>query len=117
MDPHRRNRDLRGKLQNSFRKGPKKVSPFFVPMMIANMAGMVAMVWNKGPNMCGYCNASANHSIGEAMRKYRVVADVMIAGQAALTPLGILGFCYESHVTNEDPNSACRPFDKTATAL
>jgi len=102
-----------------FEKGPKKVSPFFVPMMIANMAsGMVAIRFGiRGPNACVVTAcASANHSIGEAMRKIQSgEADVMITGgsEAALTPLGYSGFCAMRAMSqNEDPDSACRPFDK-----
>jgi len=102
-----------------FEKGPKKVSPFFVPMMIANMAsGMVAIRFGiKGPNACVVTAcATSNHSIGDAMRVIQNgEADVMITGgsEAALTPLGYAGFCaMRAMSTNEDPETACRPFDK-----
>ena len=102
-----------------FEKGPKRVSPFFVPMMIANMAsGQVAIRYGfKGYNACVVTAcATANHSIGDAMRVIQNgYADVMITGgsEASITPLGFVGFCASRAMTeNEDPNTACRPFDK-----
>ena len=110
---------LEEKCRILFEKGPKKVSPFFVPMMIANMAsGMVAIRFGiKGPNACVVTAcATSNHSIGDAMRVIQNgEADVMITGgsEAALTPLGYAGFCaMRAMSTNEDPETACRPFDK-----
>ncbi|NMA65749.1 MAG: beta-ketoacyl-ACP synthase II [Clostridiaceae bacterium] len=102
-----------------FEKGPKRVSPFFVPMMIANMAsGMVAIRFGvRGHNACVVTAcASSNHSIGEAMRLIQNgEADIMITGgsEAALSPLGYSGFCAMRAMSeNEDPETACRPFDK-----
>lgn len=102
-----------------FEKGPKRVSPFFVPMMIANMAsGQVAIKYGiKGHNACVVTAcASANHSIGDAMRIIQNgYADVMITGgsEAAVTPLAFSGFCAMRAMSeNEDPDTACRPFDK-----
>ena len=100
-------------------KGPKRVSPFFVPMMIGNMAsGQVAIRFGiKGYNACVVTAcATANHSVGDAMRVIQNgYADVMITGgaEASITPLGFVGFCASRAMTeNEDPITACRPFDK-----
>ena len=102
-----------------FDKGPKKVSPFFVPMMIGNIAsGQVAIRYGvKGYNACVVTAcASANHSIGDSMRIIQNgTADVMITGgsEASLTPLAYAGFCsMRATSTNEDPSTASRPFDK-----
>jgi len=101
-------------------EGPHKISPFFIPMLIVNMApGMVAMqLGAKGPNCCivSAC-ASAAHSIGEAARVIRFGdADVIIAGgtEAAVTPLGIAGFCALKALStrNDAPEKASRPFEK-----
>jgi len=100
-------------------KGPKRVSPFFVPMMIANMASaQVAIRFGfKGYNACVVTAcATANHSIGDAMRIIQNgFADVMVTGgsEASITPLGFVGFCAAKAMSeNPDPNTACRPFDK-----
>lgn len=102
-----------------FEKGPKRVSPFFVPMMIANMAsGQVAIRFGfKGYNACVVTAcATSNHSIGNAMRVIQNGgADVMITGgtEASITPVGFVGFCAARAMTeNDDPSTACRPFDK-----
>lgn len=102
-----------------FEKGPKRVSPFFVPMMIANMAsGQVAIRFGfKGYNACVVTAcATSNHSIGNAMRVIQNgEADVMITGgaEASITPVGFVGFCAARAMTeNDDPSTACRPFDK-----
>jgi 3-oxoacyl-[acyl-carrier-protein] synthase II len=102
-----------------FEKGPKRVSPFFVPMMIVNMAsGQVAIRFGiKGYNACVVTAcATANHSMGDAMRVIQNgYADVMITGgaEASITPLGFAGFCSMRAMSeNTDPNTACRPFDK-----
>ncbi len=101
-------------------KGPQRISPFFIPMLIVNMApGMIAMQLGvKGPNCCivSAC-ASAAHSIGEAMLMIRFGdADAIIAGgtEAAVTPLGIAGFCALKALStrNDAPEKASRPFDK-----
>lgn len=100
-------------------KGPQRISPFFIPMLIVNMApGMIAMQLNlKGPNCCivSAC-ATAAHSIGEASLILRFGdADVMLAGgtEAAVTPLGIAGFCALKALStrNDAPEKASRPFD------
>lgn len=99
--------------------GPRKVSPFFVPGSIINMiSGIISINYGfKGPNFAtvSAC-ATANHSIGEAMRLIEYGdADVMIAGGAESTicPLGIAGFASAKALStrNEDPESASRPWD------
>jgi len=102
-----------------YEKGPKRISPFFVPMMIANIAsGQVAIKFGiKGYNACVVTAcATANHSIGDAMRVIQNgYADIMISGgaEASISPLGFSGFCAMRAMSeNPDPDSACRPFDK-----
>ena len=100
--------------------GPKRVSPFFVPMLIANMAsGMVAILTGaKGPNIAVVTAcATASHSLGEAMWMIkRGDADAMFAGgaEAAVKPLSCAGFCNMKAFStrNDDPEHASRPFDK-----
>ncbi|MDR0879900.1 MAG: beta-ketoacyl-ACP synthase II [Clostridioides sp.] len=101
-------------------KGNKRVSPFFVPMMIGNMAaGQVSiMLGAKGPNtdVCTAC-ASGTHSIGDAFKVIqRGDADVMVTGgsEASVTELALAGFCNMKAMTtnNENPLKASRPFDK-----
>jgi 3-oxoacyl-[acyl-carrier-protein] synthase II len=100
-------------------KGPDRVSPFFVPMIIVNMAaGVISMRFGaKGPNssVVTAC-ATGNHAIGDAMRIIqRGEADVMIAGgsEAIIIPLTIAGFCQMKAMStrNDDPTRASRPFD------
>ncbi len=100
-------------------KGPGRISPFFIPMMIANMAsGLVSIRWNmKGPNFAtvSACSSGA-HSIGEAFRFIREgTADVMVAGgsEATVTELCFAGFCAMKAMStrNDDPATASRPFD------
>ena len=106
--------------QNLLNDGPKKVSPFFVPMLIANMAsGMVAILTGaKGPNMAVVTAcATACHCIGEAWHMIkRGDADAMLAGgsEAAIRPLSCAGFCSVKAFStrNDDPEHASRPFDK-----
>ncbi|MFH1645904.1 MAG: beta-ketoacyl-ACP synthase II [Candidatus Omnitrophota bacterium] len=101
-------------------KGPSKVSPFFIPMLIVNMAsGMSAIKFGlKGPNSSSVTAcASSNHSIGEAFRIIQNgYADFMIGGgsEAAIWPLGVAGFCSARALStrNDDPERASRPFDK-----
>ncbi|MBT9330918.1 beta-ketoacyl-ACP synthase II [Paracidobacterium acidisoli] len=100
--------------------GPRKISPFFIPAAIINLAaGQVSIRYGaKGPNeaTATACTTSA-HSIGDA---YRIIergdADAMIAGgsEAAITPMGIGGFAAMRALStrNDDPEHACRPFDK-----
>lgn len=101
-------------------KGPRRVSPFLIPMIITNMLpGEIAIeVGATGPNysVSSAC-ASANHAIGDAMRLLNYGdADVIIAGgaEAAITPLGLAGFCSLKALTtrNDAPEKASRPFDK-----
>jgi 3-oxoacyl-[acyl-carrier-protein] synthase II len=99
--------------------GARKVSPFFVPGSIINMiSGIIAINYGfKGPNFAtvSAC-ATANHSIGEAMRIIEYGdADVMIAGGAESTicPLGVAGFAAAKALSgrNDDPEAASRPWD------
>ena len=101
-------------------RGPGRVSPFTIPMLISNMAsGLLSMYFNlRGPNFatCSAC-ATANHAIGEAWRTIKMGdAQVMFAGgsEAAVIPIGIAGFCAmrAMSVRNDDPKRASRPFDK-----
>lgn len=100
-------------------KGPSRVNPLMVPIMISNMAaGNVAIQYGmKGKciNVVTAC-ATGTHSIGEAMRSIQYgEADVMLAGgtEAAITPIGIAGFsALTALCTNEDPERASIPFDK-----
>jgi 3-oxoacyl-[acyl-carrier-protein] synthase II len=101
-------------------KGPGRVSPFFIPMTIINLAsGQVAIrIGAKGPNSCAVTAcATGNHCIGDAYRLIqRDDADVMIAGgaEAAITPLGVAGFASAKALSfrNDEPTRASRPFDK-----
>jgi len=101
-------------------RGAKRVSPFLIPNMIANMAaGVISIRFNvNGPNMCAVTAcASANHSIGEAMRYIeRGEADVMICGgaEAPIVELGVAGFVSMKAVSerNDEPEKASRPFDR-----
>lgn len=101
-------------------RGPRRVSPFTIPMMIINMAsGMVSIRFGaKGPNTtCVTACATGTHCIGEAFRIIqRDEASVMICGgtEASLTPLGFAGFCNMKALStrNDDPEKASRPFDK-----
>ena len=100
--------------------GPRKISPFFIPSAIINLAaGQVSIRFGaQGPNSatCTACSASA-HAIGDA---YEIIrrgdADVMIAGgsEASITPMGVGGFAAMRALStrNEEPDRACRPFDK-----
>ena len=100
--------------------GPRRVSPFFIPASIANLAsGWVSIRSGaKGPNSCTCtaCTSSA-HAVGDSFRLIqRGDADAMIAGgsEAAITPLGVGGFAAMRALStrNEDPPRASRPFDK-----
>jgi 3-oxoacyl-[acyl-carrier-protein] synthase II len=100
-------------------KGPDRVSPFFIPMLIINMAsGLVSMRFGaKGPNssVVTAC-ATGNHALGDAFRLIqRGDADIMIAGgaEAIIVPLTIAGFCSMKAMStrNEEPERASRPFD------
>jgi len=100
-------------------KGPRRVSPFLVPMMICDLAaGEVSILLGaKGPNICivTAC-ATSTHAIGEAFEIIkRGEADICIAGgsEAGITPLGVAGFCSVRALStrNEEPQRASRPFD------
>lgn len=100
-------------------KGPNRVNPLLVPMMISNMAvGNVAMHYGlkgKSINVVTAC-ATGTNSIGEAFRSIQYgEVDVMVAGgtESAITPLGMAGFAALTALsTNDDPETASRPFDK-----
>ena len=101
-------------------RGPDRLSPFMIPMLISNMAsGLVSMYFNlRGPNFatCSAC-ATANHALGEAWRTVKMGdAKVMLAGgaEATILPIGIGGFCAMRAMStrNDDPQHASRPFDK-----
>jgi 3-oxoacyl-[acyl-carrier-protein] synthase II len=103
-----------------FKHGPRRISPFFIPKMISNIASAeVAIDFNlKGINfnITSAC-ASANHALGTAYRTIQYGdADLMLAGgaEASVTPLSIGGFCSLKALStrNDDPQKACRPFDR-----
>ncbi|NCG09414.1 MAG: beta-ketoacyl-ACP synthase II [Verrucomicrobia bacterium] len=104
-----------------YTKGPRKVSPFMIPSLIANIAsGVIAIATGaRGPNygIVSAC-ATGTHTIGEAFRILRDGdADVMLAGgsEAAITELGYAGFCSMRAMStqyNDAPQTASRPFDK-----
>lgn len=105
--------------QKLLAKGPGRVSPYMVPMMIANMAaGMIAIRYNcQGAAMPAVTAcASGSNAIGEALRQIRHgYADVVITGgsDAAVNDLGVAGFInMHALSTSEDPNAASLPFDK-----
>ena len=101
-------------------KGPDRVTPFFIPMTIINLAsGQVAIrLGARGPNSCAVTAcATGNHCIGDAFRLIqRGDASAMIAGgaEAAITPLGVAGFGAARALSrrNDDPAGASRPFDR-----
>lgn len=100
-------------------RGPDRVSPFMIPMLILNMGAGAFSIYNqlRGPSVatCSAC-ATSTHAIGEAWRTLKMGdADVMFAGgsEATVVPLGIGGFCAMKALStrNEDPAHASRPFD------
>lgn len=100
-------------------RGPGRVSPFMIPMLILNMgSGMFSIYHNlRGPNMatCSAC-ATSTHALGEAWRTIRMGdADAIFAGgsEATIVPLGVSGFAAMKALStrNEDPKHASRPFD------
>lgn len=106
--------------QKLMEKGPGRISPFLIPMMISNMAsGQVSMSFNaKGPNysVVTAC-ASGTNALGEAYKLIqRGDADIMLSGgsESSITRLGMAGFCSMKAMStrNEDPKTACRPFDQ-----
>jgi 3-oxoacyl-[acyl-carrier-protein] synthase II len=101
-------------------KGPNRITPFFIPKLIANMAsGHVAMHFNaRGPNTCVVTAcATGAHCVGDAFRTIHYGdADVIITGgtEANITPLCVGGFNVMKAIStrNNEPEKACRPFDK-----
>lgn len=101
-------------------KGPGRISPFFIPSIITNLAsGQIAMRYGfRGPNSCvSTACATGNHAIGDSLELIkRGAADVMIAGgsEAVITPLTIGGFSAMKALStrNDEPHRASRPFDK-----
>src|SRR3990172_4713578 len=106
-------------------KGPTRITPFFIPMTIINMAsGQLAIqIGAKGPNSAAVTAcATGNHCIGDAFRIIqRGDADAMIAGgtEAAITPLGVAGFAASRALStrNDAPERAPRPFDRDRAGL
>ncbi len=102
-------------------RGPGRVSPFFVPMMLPDTpAGMISIVHGlRGPNMGLFTAcASSNNALGEAARMVqRGAAEVMLAGgsEACILPLAVAGFSIAGALSerNDEPQAASRPFDKT----
>jgi len=100
-------------------KGPRRITPFFIPMTIINLAsGQIAIrIGAKGPNSCAVTAcATGNNCIGDAFKIIqRGDADAMIAGgaEAAITPLGVAGFAASRALStrNDQPQRASRPFD------
>jgi 3-oxoacyl-[acyl-carrier-protein] synthase II len=100
-------------------KGPRRISPFFIPGMIANMApGQIAIEFGaKGPNISiETACAASSHAVGEAFRFVREgISDAMITGgsEAVITPLALGGFCSMRALStrNDEPEKASRPFD------
>ena len=101
-------------------KGVRKISPFFIPSLIINLApGQISLRYGmKGPNFSpvSAC-ATGNHSIGDAMMYIeRGMADVIVAGgcESTVTPLAIGGFCAARALSerNDAPAQACRPYDR-----
>jgi len=100
-------------------RGPGRLSPFMIPMLILNMAsGLISLYYRlRGPNVatCSAC-ATATHALGEAWRTIKMGdASVIVAGgtEATIIPLGIGGFCAMKAMStrNDDPATASRPFD------
>jgi len=113
-------RSMEDECKRLFERGPTRVSPFTIAMMISNMAsGIVSMEFDlRGPNMCivTAC-ATANNSLGEAWRIIKFGdADAFLAGgcEATITPIGISGFAAMKALSlrNDEPAEACRPFDR-----
>jgi len=101
-------------------RGPGRLSPFMIPMLISNMASGLFSMYNnlRGPNFatCSAC-ATANHAIGEAWRAIKMGdSPIMFAGgaEAAIVSVGIGGFCAMRAMStrNDDPKHSSRPFDK-----
>ena len=101
-------------------RGPNRVSPLFIPMMISNMApGQISMAFGlRGTSMAiTTACASGTHAIGESFRMIQDgKVDIIVAGgtEAAITPIAVAGFCSMKALStrNDDPGNASRPFDK-----
>ncbi len=108
-----------GQIEKLIKKGPKRISPFFIPMMISNMASGHVSIYTgaKGPNSNAVTAcASGTTAIGEAVEIIkRGDADVMIAGgtEASITPSSVAGFSNMKALSfrNDEPEKASRPFD------
>ncbi len=106
--------------ESLLRTGPQRVSPFFIPMLISNMAaGHVCMRYGlRGPNSCvSTACAAGTHAIGDSFKIIqRGDADVMLSGgcESVVTPLGLGGFCAMRALStrNDEPDRASRPFDE-----
>jgi 3-oxoacyl-[acyl-carrier-protein] synthase II len=111
---------LHDQYKTLFDKGPGRISPFFVPMMIANMpAGQTSITFGlQGPCSCVVTAcATGTNAIGDAFKIIqRGDADVMVAGgtEAAISPSAVAGFCAMKAMStrNDEPQKASRPFDK-----
>ncbi len=117
---------LHNQYEKLFAKGPSRISPFFIPMMIANMAaGQVAIAFGlHGPSACVVTAcASGTNSIGDAFKILQYGdADIMFAGgtEAAVSPAGVSGFAAMKALCtdhNDDPHHASRPFDKNRSGF
>lgn len=110
---------LEAQHKNLVEKGPQRVSPFLIPMMICNIAsGQVSIAFGaKGPNSCTVTAcASGSHAIGDAFELVkRGAIDACITGgaEACITPLSLAGFCSMRALStrNDEPTKASRPFD------
>ncbi len=112
--------EIQAEYKTVLEKGPRRISPFFIPMVISNLAaGHVSMKYGlKGPNTCitTACSSSA-HALGESMRLIqRGDADIMFSGGAegVICELGVGGFCAMRALSqrNDEPTKASRPFDR-----
>ncbi|MDD3158275.1 MAG: beta-ketoacyl-ACP synthase II [Anaeromusa sp.] len=111
---------LHDQYKTLFDKGPGRVSPFFVPMMIANMpAGQTSIAFGlRGPSSCVVTAcATGTNAVGDAFKIIqRGDADVMVAGgvEACISPAAVAGFCSMKALStrNDEPTKASRPFDK-----
>src|SRR6476469_1880763 len=111
---------LEEQISNLLTKGPSRVSPFTIPMLISNMAsGLISMEYGlKGPNLCivTAC-ATSNNAIGESWRMIKFGdADIFLAGgsEASIVPIGLAGFASMKALStrNDEPQRASRPFDR-----
>ena len=106
--------------QVSLEKGPRKITPFFIPMVIPNMpSGHISMqIGSKGPNLTlTTACAAGTHAVGEAFRHIRYgLSDIIVTGgaEAVICPLGVAGFSAMKALSsrNDAPQQASRPFDK-----